>query len=370
MVWSCELDDLGLKFGTDKASNYHDYLNFYQRYFAPIRRDRIRLLEIGVFGGASLAVWEEYFPNGTIIGADIDPSTVRFARSRVMIEILDQSNLEHLVRLGVKHGPFDVIIEDGSHFWEHQTTSFKTLFPFVKDGGIYIVEDLQTNFGAMAAGYRGVASISCVEYLKRLVDLRVAHEQIDISAVEDAFLRTYGRAVHAITFYRHACLIEKSLPRAAEPLLAEPYVAVGEDPVPLLLLAHIGVSGDQVSRQGCIRSAIADRRIQGFSLHAPPAAAAGILYRARLADGGWTDWVRNGEFAGTRGKNADLTGFAVRLDGASRENFAVDMIGEFAGAAELVEAHQGEDCVSFTAGGALSGMQVILREKEAKKLCR
>ena len=142
-----ELDLIGLKFGTDKSSASHDYLSIYERFFCHRRNDPLKILEIGVLNGASLKVWEEYFPNSRIIGADIDEGTRRFASGRIEIEIIDQSNLEDLVRLGVRHGPFDIIIEDGSHIWDHQITTLRTLFPFVRDGGFYVVEDLETNYG-------------------------------------------------------------------------------------------------------------------------------------------------------------------------------------------------------------------------------
>ncbi len=203
------LDQIGLEFNTDKASSTHGYLAIYERFFDKLRYQKIIILEIGVFDGASLRTWEKYFPNAKIVGADIDPSATRFATDRIKIEILDQSNIQNLVDVGVKHGPFDIIIEDGSHLWEHQTITLKTLFPFVKKSGIYICEDLQTNYGIHIPEYRGVASLSCVEYLKKIVDLRVGDEIINIALEEDAFLRTYGRYISLITFFRHACMIEK-----------------------------------------------------------------------------------------------------------------------------------------------------------------
>ena len=80
-----------------------------------MRLREVTVLEIGVLGGGSLAMWEACFPNAKIVGADIDRDTLRFARERVSIEIVDQSNVEHLTRLAVKHGPFDLVVEDGSH---------------------------------------------------------------------------------------------------------------------------------------------------------------------------------------------------------------------------------------------------------------
>ncbi len=358
------LDELGLKFGTDKASKGHDYLALYERFLSPLRNSSAKILEIGVLNGASLAVWEAYFPNGAIIGADINTATKRFARGQVAIEIIDQSNIEQLVQLGVKHGPFDVIIEDGSHFWEHQLTSLKTMFPFVKNGGIYIVEDLQTNYGKAAETYRGVSSISCVEYLKKLVDLRVGDSLVDIKSEEDPFLRTYGRSMRTITFYRRACIIEKDVKARAEPPLPDPLIAVEHDKsvIPVFIFAHIGSQGDRTNPIGWMRSLKGGDHIQGFAIETLEDTRCDLSYRARGPNGEWTDWKTRGELAGTRGKSKSLTGFAVRLADPSQTNFSLEIIGEFNNAAEPVIVHGGEDCISSTDGAALIGMQVILRK--------
>jgi hypothetical protein len=354
------LDELGLKYRTDKSSGGHNYLALYERYFAPIRGEKVKILEIGVLNGASLAVWEEYFPNGTVIGADINNAVRRFARPRVEIAIIDQSDIEQLVQLGLKHGPFDVIIEDGSHFWDHQITSLKTLFPFVKNGGIYIVEDLQTNYGRMEATYRGVASISCAEYLKKLVDLRVAGEQIDIAAEEDAFLRSYGRSINTITFCRHACIIEKSVPDMVEASAGDPLVAVDQDDsvIPVFIFAHIGNQGDRTNPIGWMRSLNPADHIQAFSIETLADTGCEIQYRACLADGSWTGWKTRGELAGTRGESAGLTGFSAR---PGNRGFALEVVGEFADAAEPVTVQGGEDCLPPQGAGALTGMQIVLR---------
>ena len=204
------LDDIGLRHGTDKASSGHDYLTFYENYFAPLRRERITLLEIGVLKGQSLRTWAEYFDNARIIGVDISPAVRTHATDRITIEIADQSNVQHLAQIAMKHGPFDIVVEDGSHRCEHQITTLRTLFPFVTGAGFYVVEDLQTNYGALLEQYRGVSSITCVEYLKRWQDLLVAQEQLPIEEIEDPFLRTFGRKTKSMVFYRHACLIQKN----------------------------------------------------------------------------------------------------------------------------------------------------------------
>ena len=63
-----KLNDLGLKYGTDKSTKYHGYLDFYEEIFNEIREDRqygqTIFCEIGVLGGASMKMWVEYFKTG------------------------------------------------------------------------------------------------------------------------------------------------------------------------------------------------------------------------------------------------------------------------------------------------------------------
>ena len=356
------LDEIGRKHGTDKSSAYHDYLRFYESFFAERRNHDLSILEIGVFNGQSLKTWDEYFPNAKIVGVDITPSAKRFEDGRIAIEIADQSNIEHLTSVALKHGPFDLIVEDGSHMCEHQITSLRTLFPFVRDGGIYIVEDLQTNYGQMLNNYLGVSSITCVDYLKKWLDLRVGDDQIDISQVEDAFLRTYGRAIEYMSFYRRACLIKKNLPHA-NPRLDAPIV---DDKIHALsksvrVLAHFALAGDVPTSNGCANGDMGkkQREIQGLSL----ASIVGVLqYRAMGLDGVWTNWVDEKEFVGTRGKSRPLGGLAVRIREPEDGSFTVRTICRFVGDETPVVAFDGKDCRSGK-NASICAIQIDLTPK-------
>jgi hypothetical protein len=358
-----ELDLIGLKFGTDKSSVFHDYLSIYERFFCYRRNDQLKILEIGVLNGASLKVWEEYFPNSRIIGADIDERTRRFAGGRVEIEIIDQSNLEDLVRLGLRHGPFDIIIEDGSHVWDHQITTLRTMFPFVRDGGFYVVEDLETNYGSYVNNYRGRATFSCVEYLKRLVDYRVADSYLDITAEEDAFLRTYGRSVSAITFVKHLCLLEKKLQDRTKRLAHLVDVDASRTAVPVSITAHVGFVGDVTRESSLVCESDLLRNVQGFSAHIPDATA-GLSYRARLQDGSWTNWATDGGFVGTKGKSSNLSGFAIRFDKDFADTHDIRILGAFTNHPTIVEVAPGEDCVLPGATASLRAMQVMVTRKD------
>lgn len=349
------LDAIGLRTGTDKASNHHNYLRFYEPYFSRIRADKINLLEIGVLDGASLSMWSEYFPTANIIGADINPNSARFAKGRVRIELMDQSNVEDLVRVGVSSGPFDIIIDDGSHMWDHQTTSFRTLFPFLKDDGIYIIEDLQTNFGS-GSPYQGIASQSCVEYLKGAVDLCTAgniNQQI-----EDAFLRTYSHYM-TLSFYPGCCLIVKrpgSMSASRQNMVRMVPASNEQAEKSIVVEAHIGRLGDITGVHGGIVSTDPEGNIEGFALHHNIPSIEALEYRAFLEDYTWTPWVRPGKFAGTRGQTRGLLGFAIRLSG-NLSSPSFQMKGMFRGATEPVYASFGDECVSPN-GGALYGIEI------------
>jgi demethylmacrocin O-methyltransferase len=161
------LDAMGLKLKCDKASKLHDYLRHYEVLFQPLKDKEITLLEIGVCRGNSIWLWEQYFSKARIIGMDIDGANRVKGEfcDRVTIETGDQNNKADLRRVS-KHGPFDIIIDDGSHICVHQIKTFGTLWHHVRPGGWYIIEDLETSMrrGRYVVG----ASQTTVDYLAEL----------------------------------------------------------------------------------------------------------------------------------------------------------------------------------------------------------
>lgn len=159
------LDQIALKFGTDKSSFFHNYTRLYELYFEGIRYEKLKIFEIGIQDGFSLKTWEEYFPNAEIIGIDI-VNLKHLEKERVHVEQGDQTDPIFLKKINDKYGPFDIIIDDGSHHNDDMKASFECLFPMLKDGGLYIVEDLH-------ACYRGKEygdDRAFIHTLKNLID--------------------------------------------------------------------------------------------------------------------------------------------------------------------------------------------------------
>src|SRR5215207_9797134 len=70
------LDSLGLKYQTDKASSFHNYLVHYDELLESMRQEHIDILEIGVYAGSSIRMWHEYFPAARIVGVDVNPINI------------------------------------------------------------------------------------------------------------------------------------------------------------------------------------------------------------------------------------------------------------------------------------------------------
>jgi hypothetical protein len=156
-----ELERLGARFQPTKR--LHDYLPYYWMHFRDIRFDVSRVLEIGVQSDRSIRMWEEFFPNATVYGLDIDPACRAFEGGRRRIFIGDQGNRDFLRHVASEAGgAFDIVIDDGSHRVEHQLVSFDTLFPLLTSHGIYVVED--------TGGCVGDPGLATVRSLTRLVE--------------------------------------------------------------------------------------------------------------------------------------------------------------------------------------------------------
>lgn len=128
----------------------HNYGQFYDKHFSSYRSSAKKILEIGVDTGISIQVWLDYFPAASIYGMDItllDSLLFNDKENRVTLFLGDQGNIRDLDKFIELHGgDFDIIIDDGGHTMQQQQLTFKTYFPLLKPGGMYVVEDLHTSY--------------------------------------------------------------------------------------------------------------------------------------------------------------------------------------------------------------------------------
>jgi hypothetical protein len=146
------LDQIAIKHQTDKSSLGHGYTKIYEKYFEPIRHEPLKILELGTgaywkpeegFHGAK--TWAEYFSKAFVATIDIHP---KYPPKHPRIEFWQgsQDDSEFLEGLIEKFGNPDIIIDDASHINPLTIKSLQILWPNLKPGGWYVVEDCHTSY--------------------------------------------------------------------------------------------------------------------------------------------------------------------------------------------------------------------------------
>jgi Methyltransferase domain len=194
------LDQLALAHGADKSSAGHDFAGVYETYLEPRRYEPITVLEIGIWRGASLRTWRDYFPNGRIVGVDVNPAAAAQRGERIDVFVGGQEDAAFLAKVIEVVGPPDLVVDDGAHRAELQFASLEFLWPLLRRGGLYVVEDTQTSYlEQYGMGWREPGST--IERLKALVD--------DVHAgFHDRPVRF--EELEFVHFYPATCLLGKS----------------------------------------------------------------------------------------------------------------------------------------------------------------
>ena len=195
------LEGLAKTHGTDKHS--HGYMPYYEEHLSGLREaGPVVLLEVGVAEGASLRTWSQWFqPGSRIVGVDIAP-LCHTDPGHFEVITADVKALSNPTAL---QGMLDVVIDDGSHHSEDMLAGFAILWPRVKPGGWYVIEDLETQW---QAGYGGspVAGGAMVRLLESLMA---------------GTLREHQDAVGEFHAYRQIAFLRKSLDPARTPAVAQ-----------------------------------------------------------------------------------------------------------------------------------------------------
>jgi hypothetical protein len=179
------------------------YFPIYDHHLSRFRNQAPSVLEIGVFEGGSLSMWDRYFGSSSkLVGLDIDPAAAGKVDPRMTVVIGDQSDPAVLESVVQRYGPFDVIIDDGGHTMEQQISSIEALFPTLSDGGVYIVEDCHTSYWEEFEGGLGRKG-TFIEWVKdRVDDLHAYHRNEPVHP-------TWTEHVNAIHLYDSVVVFDK-----------------------------------------------------------------------------------------------------------------------------------------------------------------
>jgi len=174
------------------------YFDIYERHFEPYRNTSPTVLEIGVAGGGSLAMWKEYFgPGSQIIGVDISPDCLQHQSPGVDIYIGRQEDPLLYNTIFEKYPHFDIVIDDGSHVKQNIIDTFNILYSRVSSNGTYLIEDTHTSYWE---GFGG----SFIDYAKTKTDeLNAVHTQGTVPITD------FTKSTDSITFYDSIVVFKK-----------------------------------------------------------------------------------------------------------------------------------------------------------------
>ncbi len=237
------------------------YIRVYDEVLAPYRPEALRLLEVGVQNGGSLAMWAQYFSAATtLVGCDIDAACaeLHYDDPRIHVVVGDANADETTARIdAISPGGFDLVIDDGSHRSSDIVRSFLRYFPRLSDDGLFVAEDLHCSYWAEYEG--GIFDPwSAMSFFKRLADI-VNHEHWGVpharSAILDSFRKRYDVAIdeaalasiHTVQFLNSMCLIRK---RRSEHNVLGPRVVQGRKEVAEHLVARSGSASVAADQRG------------------------------------------------------------------------------------------------------------------------
>jgi hypothetical protein len=226
------LDVLAEHYGTDKAPSSHNYTPLYGRYLDYASRQKSgTLLELGWGGhedpnkgGESARMWNEWLPGWDVVVVDNEKKNfpADLLDAVTLLDGWDQAD----PAIGDNYGPFDVIIDDASHLSSKTIESFELLWPHLKSGGWYVVEDTHSSYhdeyygkteahrdpgmGVHSDGYRfdKEQPITAMAFLKRLADeANFANRGEQWDLYPDAYWDGYE--VAEIHFHFNICFVRK-----------------------------------------------------------------------------------------------------------------------------------------------------------------
>lgn len=181
------------------------YFDIYHRHLQKFRGRPVVVVEFGVQYGGSSQMWREYFgPDAVVYGVDIDPRCKQWEEPGFRVFIGDQADRRFLRGILEEIGPIDVVIEDGGHRPEQQIATFEVVYPKIRPGGVFLIEDLCTSYWPEYGGGLGRPD-TFMEYAKSLTDKLNAWHIREAGFGPDRFTRT-TRSMH---FYDSVVVFEK-----------------------------------------------------------------------------------------------------------------------------------------------------------------
>jgi hypothetical protein len=122
---------------------WEHYFDIYQRHFQKFVGREVHVVEVGIYSGGSLDMWKSYFGDKCrVYGVDIEDACRTYANETTSIFIGDQADRDFWKRFRKAVPKVDILIDDGGHEPEQQIVTLEEMLPHVRNGGVYLCEDM------------------------------------------------------------------------------------------------------------------------------------------------------------------------------------------------------------------------------------
>lgn len=144
------------------------YFDVYEELFSKYVNQEVTFVEVGILNGGSLFMWRDYLgPKARIIGIDLSEDALKWEEFGFEVYIGDQSSALFWENFFSKVGTIDVILDDGGHTYKQQITTVLESVPFIKSGGLIVVEDTHSSY---LSNFGSPSKRTFIQFTKGLID--------------------------------------------------------------------------------------------------------------------------------------------------------------------------------------------------------
>ena len=206
-----------------------EYLDFFGQYSPPPGGN---VVELGLFDGGSIPFWFELLQPAMHVGIDIqlredDPYFRDYVDGRGLTDRIethwqtdqsDASRLHEICDSAFGEAAIDLVIDDASHWYPETLASFEALFPRLRTGGVYIIEDWAwLHWKALEGVWEDKEPLTplVVQLIESIGSSRAVVEQMVVRGGFVAVRRGSGE-LHDSTEFRLTDYIYRTRPQASE----------------------------------------------------------------------------------------------------------------------------------------------------------
>ncbi len=128
-------------------------VDWYDATFAGANRPD-RVFEIGIFKGGSVVLFSELWRPKRLVAIDISaeriPALAEYIKRCKLgesvkaiygIDQADRETMRSIIASEFGDASLDLVVDDGCHFYDETKAAFEAVFPFLRPGGVYVIED-------------------------------------------------------------------------------------------------------------------------------------------------------------------------------------------------------------------------------------